>query len=206
MAYCWLLPALGILLVISCKDPIIDRRKDYKPNIYLYPEGTATLEVSLDFPQGGNVLVSLPEYGTGWRVVADSLGWIDNQYEYLFYESEQPDAWQRKEGWVVAAADLETFFIENLTAYGFAGREIVDFTAYWLLRLRGNKQYAIYLQTGRVLDALIRMELVPEPDNLLRMHYLIVGADGVFATLKAPIIDTSFKRQGFYVAEWGVIL
>ncbi len=58
-----------------------------KPNIYIYPENETQLMVELDFPLGGNVVTSIPQYENGWNVTIDTNGLIDNSYSYLFYES-----------------------------------------------------------------------------------------------------------------------
>ena len=51
-----------------------------KPNIYLYPENGQELTIRLIFPSGGNVIESVPEYGTGWDIYVDPSGLIDNQF------------------------------------------------------------------------------------------------------------------------------
>jgi len=114
-----------------------------KPNIYLYPEENAILSLSLTFPAGGRVTASIPDYRKGWLVSADTDGIINNRYEFLFYESEQPDVWQTNEGWIIAVVDLEQFFTANLSEYGFIGREIKDFTDYWIPRLKDFEYYEI---------------------------------------------------------------
>ncbi|MFW6305827.1 MAG: hypothetical protein ACOC1N_00425, partial [Bacillota bacterium] len=96
-----------------------------KPNIYIYPEETVTLDVELDFPNGGYVTISDPEYGNGWNdIVVDPDGTIDGEYRFLFYESDNPDFSQQEYGWVIAYDDLEEFFRNNLEDYGFRGQEI----------------------------------------------------------------------------------
>ena len=102
----------------------------YKPNIYIYPQEKTELTVTLNFPKGGNIITSIPEYKNGWDVTVDPDGWINDSFYYLFYESRQPDVWQQNEGWVVEKNQLETFFTENLAEYGFAENEIQDFTDY----------------------------------------------------------------------------
>ncbi len=97
------------LVCTSCEPK--EEQLVYKPNIYIYPEENMNLEVYLDFPQGGRVIASIPEIGNYWDVFVDTTGTIDNSYRYLFYESVQPDEWQRNEGWLVEQNDLESFFM-----------------------------------------------------------------------------------------------
>jgi hypothetical protein len=44
-----------------------------------------------------------------------------------------------------------------------------------------------------------------KPDNVQRLFYAIKGCYS-YAELPEPNIIVDFKREGFYVAEWGVVL
>jgi len=189
----------------SC-DPDCFKSKDYKPNIYIYPEETTQLKVSIDFPQGGKVLTSIPDYGDGWDVLVDTSGVIDNEFTFLFYESIQPDVWQKEYGWVIAKADLESFFKKNMADYGFEGQEIQDFIDYWIPRLNAKPFYRIFPQTASTIDEVITLNFSEEPDRLLRLHYVVESVDEIpNVELKEPEIEL-FERKGFFVTEWGVIL
>lgn len=179
----------------------------YKPNIYIYPEENLNLEVYLDFPQGGRVVASIPEYGNFWDVFVDTTGTIDNSYRYLFYESAQPDQWQRYEGWLVEQKDLELFFENNLAQYGFRGNEIEDFTDYWIPRLKSSDYYLIYPQTQDEIDPLIKLSFSIPPDNIQRLFYCIRGYDELPENpIQEPVIEETFEREGFFVVEWGGII
>lgn len=179
----------------------------YKPNIYLYPTETAVLSVSLTFPYGGRVTASIPDYRNGWLVSVDKNGIINNKFEYLFYESSQPDVWQTDEGWIINAADLEQFFNENLSEYGFIGREIRDFTDYWVPRLKGYEYFEIYPQEKKIIDSVIVLGITKTPDAVLRLFYLIRGTSNATKNeIAAPAVITPFNRDGFFVTEWGVVL
>ena len=176
-----------------------------KPNIYIYPGDNIQLTVKLDFPLGGEIVTSIPEYGTGWNVSVDTNGLIDNTYSYLFYESTQPDIWQKNEGWIIKRTELETFFRDNMTNYGFNGQEIEDFVNYWIPRLDNFSYYSIFPQTVEQIDDVIELSFSKQPDKVLRLFYLINGHDNLLNKLVEPTINSS-KREGFFVAEWGVIL
>lgn len=179
----------------------------YKPNIYIYPEERCRLEVSLGFPKGGNVITSIPEYGAGWNVSVDKNGLIDNKFGYLFYESSQPDVWQLTEGWVVKQAKLKDFFIENMTLYGFAGAEISDFTDYWIPKLIYAESFEIYPQNQHLIESVIQLHISKKPDHLLRLFYVVKPSNHPSGfVLPAPKIENLFKREGFFVTEWGVVL
>lgn len=179
----------------------------YKPNIYIYPTGMTQLEVNLDFPMGGQITESIPEYNTGWTVTVDTTGLIDNEYNYLFYESIQPNIWQQTEGWIIRKDSLEIFFTGNLTNFGFRGREIQDFIDYWIPRFVDYEFYLIYPQNKMIIDNVIKLSFSKEPANVLRLFYLVAGYNikpNIKLTL--PEMNTHFERKGFFVTEWGVIL
>jgi hypothetical protein len=179
----------------------------YKPNIYIYPEEKTELYITLDFPKGGKVVSSIPEYGSGWNVTVDKSGLINNSFDYLFYESSQPDVWQLTEGWIVKKEDLETFFVENMTSYGFAEKEIVDFTYYWIPRFTSADFYEIYPQNQKLIETVIQLEISKKPDKLLRLFYVIrESSNNLDFVLPEPKIDRTFKREDFFVTEWGVVL
>jgi len=196
----------------GCKKDNIDPDNDcdtcvvaYKPNIYLYPTEKTQLTVNLEFPKGGKVIKSIPEYGKSWNVSVASNGLINNSYSFLFYESSQPDIWQREYGWTIKVDELDLFFRNNLTNYGFKDNEIEDFIDYWIPRLKENDYYSIYPQTKSIINKVIELNISKKPDNLLRLFYFVEGQISPEIKLKKPIIN-HFKREGFFVTEWGVIL
>ena len=177
----------------------------YKPNIYLYPVEKTQLIVNLEFPKGGKVIKSIPEYGKGWNILVDTNGIISDSYSYLFYESSQPDIWQREYGWTIKVEELESFFKNNLINYGFIDNEIEDFIDYWIPRLKDNNYYSIYPQTKSIINKVIELKISKKPNNLLRLFYFIEGQDNPEINLKKPVIN-KFERKSFFVTEWGVIL
>jgi len=178
-----------------------------KPNIYLYPTEKSRVRVNLTFPLGGKVTTSIPLYGNGWRVDADTSGIINNEYEYLFYESLQPNVWQLNTGWIINKSELKTFFTDNMLKHGFYGREIKDFLDYWIPRLTDFNYYEIYPQESNIIETAIKLNIYKKPDNILRLFYLIKGVDSNSNNkINIPGEEPQFNRSGFYVTEWGVIL
>ena len=176
-----------------------------KPNIYLYPKTTCNLSVALEFPMGGSILQSIPLYSNGWNVSVEPSGKINQQYDYLFYESKIPDAYQYDSGWIVGRDTLSSFFTNNLLLAGFSEREKDDFIEYWIPRLVDYPYYTIYPQFANEIGKTIELKISESPDNILRLFYVIKGTTNKAQTLPVPIIP-AFKRTGFIVAEWGVIL
>ena len=178
----------------------------YKPNIYIYPKENLQLTVSLNFPKGGKIIKSIPEYESGWNITVDNNGFIDKTYNYLFYESKQPDIWQHNEGWVVKKTNLKDFFSKNMTTYGFQGREIQDFIEYWIPKLTEFKFYEIYPQNSIIINDVIEIQFSKNPDNILRLFYVVKGMNELPSNnLTEPKIE-SFNREGFFTTEWGVII
>jgi hypothetical protein len=177
----------------------------FKPNIYLYQTVTADITVKLEFPLGGSVIQSTPTYSDGWNVTVEPTGKIDGQYDYLFYESRNADAFQYSAGWVVSRDTLASFFTHHLLSAGFSEREKDDFIEYWIPRLTDYPYYIIYPQFKSDIDKTIRLNLSKSPDTILRLFYAVKGTDVNAATLKTPTTPL-FQRHGFVVTEWGVIL
>ncbi len=177
----------------------------WKPNIYLYPEERIELDVYITFPHGGRVTTSIPNYNNGWQITVEPSGIIDGEYEFLFYESFQPDYGQYEAGWVVAQTQLEDFFTNNMALTGFNQKEIDDFIEYWTPRLTEYPYYALYPQYNRELEEMIKFEFSRQPANLIRLIYSIRGLNNGSLNLQEPVIEP-FAREGFTVTEWGVIL
>lgn len=177
-----------------------------KPNIYIYPEEEIFLSVTLDFPEGGNVIASIPEYDNGWSFTVNTDGIIDNEFEFLFYESSQPDVWQMGKGWCVNRTKLSEFFTNSLSKFGFEGREIEDFIDYWLPQFQTSEYYCFFPQNKAILDRVIKLNFSTEPDNILRLFYVVENTEtDKSADLIVPEIE-EFSRTGFFITEWGVIL
>lgn len=190
------------------RDTLIQKVFDeimlYKPNIYIYPTLSIKLNLEITFPLGGSITESIPKYNDGWSVSVDPNGLIDNKFEYLFYESVQPDLFQYNQGWCVPKIDLKQFFEKNMNLYNFSSNEIADFNEYWIPRLTDHEYYIIYPQTNEIIDKIIKLNLSTQPDNINRLFYGIVGIDRN-TEIEAPSI-VSFTRNGFFIMEWGVFL
>lgn len=184
-----------------------DTVKNYKPNIYIYTQKKIQLDVEINFPQGGKIVASIPKYNNGWHISVDTNGFIDNKYTYLFYESKQPNVWQKKYGWIIPKNELKSFFEKNMKKYGFNDSEIKDFTSFWCPKLKGFKFFKIYPQTDVLINKVVKLKFSKHPDKALRLYYVIKGSDNNNDSDKLikPFIK-KFDRKGFYITEWGVIL
>ncbi len=207
---------LGVIIILispfqACKkcdtknsDTIPDTIMAFKPNIYIYPKNNINIKVDVSFPKGGRIVVSIPEYLNNWNVKVDSQGKIDNKYDYLFYESAQPNQWQYNTGWIIEKKKLLIFFQNNMKTYGFDNKEIKDFTDYWIPKLNEYKYYLIYPQEKQNIEKLIQLKFSIKPDNLLRLFYAIKGSNKI-EQINEHKINSNFKREDFYITEWGVL-
>jgi hypothetical protein len=177
----------------------------YKPNIYIYPQVKSIVSIKLEFPLGGTMIESIPTYSGEWRVEVEPTGKIDGKYDYLFYECQNPDAYQYHAGWILNRDSLSTFFMTNLFESGFSEHEIRDFTDYWVPRLINYRYYFVYPQYTNDIDQVIKLQINKTPDKLLRLFYVIQGSENNIANLHEPIVP-KFTRTGFVVTEWGVVL
>ncbi|MFA6403076.1 MAG: hypothetical protein WCX31_15850 [Salinivirgaceae bacterium] len=179
----------------------------YKPNIYIYPDKNIKLKVTIGFPKGGEIVTSIPDYDTGWDVSVEPKSIINKSYGYLFYESNQPDVWQKEEGWIIKKENLKSFFIDNMGKYGFNDTEIKDFVEYWIPRLTDFDNYVIYPQTTKIIEEVISLNFSVQPDEIFRLFYLIKGKTN-YQDIKIlePNIESGFKRNNYHISEWGVLL
>ena len=176
----------------------------FKPNIYIYPIERIDLSVNITFPIGGKVTESIPEYNTGWNVSVEPNGIINDEFEYLFYECDVPDLFQKEKGWIVGQSMLKIFFESNLNSHGFNESEIRDFTDYWIPKLMDSSYYEIYPQYSSDIEKMIVLNFSKEPDNIFRLFYYIKGRENNEIDISVPKIECG-KRNNYFVMEWGVI-
>ncbi len=176
-----------------------------KPNIYVYPVRTCSLSVKIEFPLGGTIIKSIPYYGNGWDISVTPSGRINNEYDYLFYESINPDKYQYSKGWIINRDSLSVFFSNSLIQAGFNSNEKNDFIEYWIPRLIEYPYYIIYPELSEDIDKVIQLKFSVKPDKVLRLFYVIKGTEDANLKLDAPILP-KFERSGFVVTEWGVVM
>lgn len=179
-----------------------------KPVIYLYPQTTTKIDVSLA-PEGG-FTKSEPAYNDGWHVIAESDGTLTNlgdglTYPYLFWEGRGGLYSAPAKYWVVAQADVHTFLATTLAKLGLNAQESADFMEFWEPRMQSAPYYKIGFHGTNVMDAIAPMTLSQSPDTVLRILM-------DFSELSAPIAANPPKlpstpvRKGFTVIEWGGVI
>ncbi|HPL05507.1 MAG TPA: hypothetical protein PLG05_10070 [Bacteroidales bacterium] len=56
-----------------------------------------------------------------------------------------------------------------------------------------------------MIDNVIQLNFSKQPDKILRLFYFIKRQNKLQENLIEPTID-NFKREGYFVTEWGVVL
>jgi hypothetical protein len=177
-----------------------------KPVIYLYPEQTTTVSVTVE-PQGG-MTFSEPAYGEGWTVTAQPDGRLTDvtgaSWPYLFWEGRGGLYEQPEKGWVIARTEVDAFLNDKLAALGLIANEIADFKEFWLPRMQDAPYYFVTFLGNRAMDELAPLSVNPSPDSVIR-----VLMD--FSPLAEPKAVEPFSirtpaRTGFTVVEWGGVI
>ena len=177
----------------------------YKPVIYLYPEQPTEIGVTLQ-THGAHLIESIPDYGDGWRVLAQPDGTLTDladgaQYPYLFWEAALDAPWPKlAEGFLVARDDLAGFLEEKLLYLGLNDAEAGEFIEFWLPRLAANAYNLIHF-SGAYYDGRFPLEITPAPDSLLRVFMVARAAKA--SERVSPQELAPFERSGFAAVEWG---
>jgi len=176
-----------------------------KPVIYLYPEKTQDVDVSLSF--NGIIDYTYPTYNNGWRVTAQPDGTLTNKSDssthyYLFWDGTSNfRSWDFSEGFVVKGSEIESFFKEKLPALGLTPREYNDFITYWVPEMSKNAYNLVTFSTTEY-EAIAPLSISPAPDTVLRVH-MVYKAIPAPVDVKEQILPTAPARNGFTVVEWG---
>ena len=171
----------------------------YKPAIYLYPEETAKIKVSLSI--NGEITLSEPEYNNGWDVVVEPGGTIEGSYDYLFYEARLNYLETPNDGWCVEYEHLELWMNTMLIELGLNDKESKDFKDFWLDFLPLANYYEIKLLSKEYLDSNMGLLIDPKPETIIRVLLTFSPYQDAFE-IATPLIKTPI-RSGFTVVEWG---
>ncbi|MHA2406891.1 MAG: hypothetical protein ACXACA_00745 [Candidatus Ranarchaeia archaeon] len=173
-----------------------------KPAVYLYPEETSSISVSLSIK--GNITKSIPSYDQGWTVQAEPDGRIDKQYDYLFYEADLPNVEIPSTGWCIKYDQMKDTLVMILKDLGLNKKEVQDFLEYWIEALPPKPYYTIKLLSQDFLAEHLGLHISPKPDTLIRIMIAFSPRERV-VNLKKPAV-TKPQRSGFTVVEWGGLI
>ena len=191
---------VGVELLI-----MIFNQSKAKPIIYLYPEQTTELSVTLGKPE--NITCSYPQYDNdGWQVIANPDGnLIDketgrNLYA-LYWEGKNKNISKFDEGFVVKSEDSLGFLEEKLALLGLNEQEAEEFIVYWLPKLQKNKYNLIKFISQEESDADKPLNFSVQPDTIIRVMMQFKGINRPI-NIKEQSLTTP-ERKGFVAVEWG---
>jgi hypothetical protein len=173
-----------------------------KPAIYLYPQETLQIKVSLSI--NGEITKSEPAYNNGWDVVVEPGGSIEGSYDYLFYEARLNYLKTPEEGWCVEYEYLELWMNNTLKELGLNEKESKDFKDFWLDFLPIANYYEIKLLSKEYLDVNMGLNVDPKPETIIRVMLTYSPYQNA-VEIDTPLITTPI-RSGFTVVEWGGFL
>ncbi len=193
---------IGSWLKKHIGNPLLNFLGVYKPNIYIYCPKDITANVKIEPYQ--YITASIPAYDQqeGWNAKVER-GSINGTNDYLFYEARIPDqGLQREEGFVMHGQRLKADMEQMLDRYGFNEKEKGDFLEYWGDKLTGKKNYVFYPQGRDTLDSIMPLTIVPRPDSVFRLWFLIEEFN---EQKDFKIIDQvkKIERYNYTVVEWG---
>ncbi len=177
----------------------------FKPIIYLYPEETTELSVTLGKAQ--NITCSYPKYDSdGWQVIAHPNGDLEDKdtgrkLYALYWEGINDNKAKLKEGFVVKKENTISFLEEKLAILGLNERESEEFIVYWLPKLQENEYNLIRFETKEEIDENMPLYFSKQPDTVIRVLMQYKGLKRYKEipeqTLEKP------ERKGFVAVEWG---
>jgi len=175
-----------------------------KPVIYLYPEEETDISVKVS-PNGGFTKVE-PEYNEGWNVLANPQGELYNYadqkiYPYLFWAGIGFDYRLPEQGFVAAQKDIENFLVNKLSYLGLIKSEYDEFIDFWLPRMQEQPFYFITFLPQEKFDVLAPLEIVPEPDTVIRVFMDYRGLDQYQEVAEQQL--EKGERLGYTAIEWG---
>jgi hypothetical protein len=128
-----------------------------------------------------------------------------DQHPHLMpYEARVPNLYQYSSGWIVHKDTVSAFFAHTMSQAGFTAKEITDFVEFWGPRLTSDSLYEVYPQQELQIDKLIRLQVIPPPQNQLRLFF-VRPAQVVRSDLAKPVLVRA-DRSGYHIAEWGVVM
>lgn len=164
-----------------------------KTFIYLYPPKFIPMSIKL----ADNLKVSnaLPKYPkNGWYIITTPQSLIENQYNYLSFETNIDNLSLTNNGWVLSNVDLKNWFDNNLPNFGLNQKEISQFKSYCLSKLKNSPYYQISYQIPQ--DKLL---INPPVNNTLRYSFYFTNLDSA-VILPTPTVNTP-NRDGTSVVE-----
>lgn len=176
-----------------------------EPIIYLYPQ--TAQKVSVAFDKIVNLFGSMPEYRSGWNVIAEPSGKILNPsdgrfYPYLFWEGWSLIFPIQNKGFVVKQSEVSSFLTKTLPKLGLNEKEKKDFMNAWLPHFFNSPYYFITFLDQDDIDKIAPLQISPKPDTIIRIMMDIKPLEKAI-DVEEQQFKSLPKRNGFTVVEWG---
>ncbi len=176
-----------------------------KPIIYLYPEETTKINVSLQFD--GALTTTYPKYPKdGWKVTAKPDGTLTDptgkEYYSLYWEGKPRKPLAMTNGFVVSKEEIVPFLEEKLALLGLTPREANEFIIFWLPTLEKNAFNAIHFSGNDYLEQ-AQLTITPAPETMIRIAMVFQGLDAPIEIPEQDLTPLQKSRKGFTVVEWG---
>ena len=131
-----------------------------------------------------------------------------NKYPYIYWDGVQitkplPD---KKEGFLVKRADIDTFLNEKADALKMNEAEKSEFTRYWSKKMKDKKwkYYRVYFLQNDEVNDYLPLYVNPKPDNSNRVQ-IIIRRGNKNMNLPAQKL-MPIERKGFTLVEWGGVI
>ncbi len=176
-----------------------------KPAIYLYSDQKLDVNIELGIPEG--LIFTHPKYESKWTVTVegDLIAANDQQYDYLFWESNESARSQTQfdetQGFCIAGSEAIDFLESSAKQLGFNERESNDFVSFWGPRISELAFAQIYFKIDDTYDEVMPINVTPQPDASRRVFMLVKPLEAP-KHLEAQTL-TSINRDGFVLIEWG---
>lgn len=176
-----------------------------KPIIYLYPETTTEIHVSLDYD--GELTTTYPQYPQdGWKVTARPDGTLYDQngkeYYSLYWEGKSREPLKITDGFVVPKEETIPFLEEKLKVLGLSPREANEFIIFWLPTLEKNAFNVIHFSGEDYLQQ-AKLNVTPVPETMIRVAMVFQGLDDPIEIPEQDLSPLAKSRKGFTLVEWG---
>lgn len=176
-----------------------------KPIVYLYPEETTEVAVTLGTPE--KLTASYPLYNDGWHVLAEPDGKLTDlntgrELYSLYYEGDNGDFEMSGEGFVVPRTEVVEFLEEKLAILGLNEREAEEFIIYWLPKMQENEYNYVRFATSSEIETYMPLSTTPSPKTVIRILMLTKGLEEPIEVQEQKITPAG-GRDGFTVVEWG---
>jgi hypothetical protein len=180
-----------------------------KPVVYLYPEKTTLVDVSVKVP--GEIFISDPLYPRdGWQDVEarpdGTLYYQGKRYSELFYESTVTEKIAMPEtGIIIAKNEIEPKLREAITQLGLNKKETNEFLEFWVPLLRQqNTPYIFFsILPPDVKESVDSLTVLPQPDTRIEFIAYFKPLQQVITIAPLQLPNTPPARIGFTEVEWG---